>query len=69
MEVLRKLRMEKGYSHQAMANKLKISKSYYWQLENDLRRLSYDMAVKIANVFNTTPDEIFYDKFKAKIID
>ena len=47
-----------------MADTLKISKSFYWQIENDKRRLTYDMAVKIANIFKTTPDEIFYKDFK-----
>ena len=38
--------------------------SFYWQIENDKRRLTYDMAMKIANFFKTTPDEIFYEDFK-----
>lgn len=66
MNLLKKYRLSRGYSHQRMAIKLKISKSYYWQLENNLRRLSYEMAVKIADVFDTTPDELFYEQYKIK---
>ena len=42
-----------------MADKLGISKAFYCQIENGVRRLSYDMAVRIAQVFNLKPDTIF----------
>ena len=45
---------------------LKISKSFYWQIENKKRRLSYDIAVKIANIFGTKPDNIFYEEYSKK---
>ena len=50
------------YSYQDMANYLKISKCYYWQLEHKKRRLYYDLAKKIAKIFDLKPDEIFYDE-------
>ena len=49
-----------------MADTLKISKSYYWQIENNSRKLSYEMAVRIASVFKTTPDKIFYNEYKSR---
>lgn len=61
---LRKIRIKNNYSYQYMADKLNISKPFYWQIENNQRRLSYDMAVRIADIFNTTPDAIFYDDIK-----
>ena len=61
---LKKKRQAKGYSCQYMANKLDMSKSFYWQLENYKRRLAYDTAVEIANIFNSKPDDIFYEDFK-----
>lgn len=64
MEKLAKIRKSKGYSYQAMAQKLNISKTFYWQLENNKRRLSYDLAVKIARVFELKPDDLFYQSFK-----
>lgn len=59
---LARLRKEHHYSYQDMANFLKISKCYYWQLEHKKRRIYYDMAKKIANIFKLQPDEIFFDE-------
>ena len=64
MENLKKLRLEKNYSFNHMAKELNISKTYYWQIEHNQRRLSYDMAIKIANIFSKKPDEIFYHEFQ-----
>lgn len=41
---------------------LKISKTYYWQLEQNKRRITYDMAIKIAKIFNLKPDDLFYEE-------
>lgn len=66
VEKLKKLRLEKNWKCKDMSEMLGISKTYYWQLENDDRRLSYPMAFKIAKLFKKKPDEIFYDDYKAK---
>lgn len=58
---LEELRMKKKYSYYDMARILGISQTYYWQIENKKRRLLYDIAIKIAKVFNLKPDDIFYD--------
>lgn len=67
MERLKELRKSKKFSHQYMADRLNISKPFYWQIEKGKRRLSYDMAVKIASIFKMKPDEIFYEDFIKKI--
>ena len=67
MEQLRKYRTKNKYSFNYMANLLNISKTYYWQLEHDQRRLSYKMAIKIAKIFGKKPDDIFYQEYKNKI--
>ena len=59
MEKLREYRL-----NQLMADILGISKPYYWQIEHDQKRLSYDMAIKIADIFHLKPDDLFYDEFK-----
>ena len=64
MEKLKKYREKFGYSCKDMADFLKISKSYYWQIENDQRNLSYLMAVKISKILKEKPDKIFYEEFK-----
>ncbi len=54
-------RIEKGYTHKIMSELLNISKSYYCQIENGNRTLSYKMAYDIAKILDTKPDDIFYD--------
>lgn len=66
MEKLKKLRINKNYTTKNMADILHISKPFYWQLENNVRKLSYEMAVNIAKIFNLKPDDIFYEEFKSK---
>ncbi len=63
MNYLKELREKKGLSYEDMASKLKISKSYYWQIEHKNRRLSYEMAKEIAAIFGLKPDEVFYNEF------
>ncbi len=57
---LKLLRRKKGYKTEQMAEFLGISKAFYSQIENGKRRLSYDMAVRIAKIFHLHPDSIFY---------
>lgn len=59
LDKLRALRESNNITQQEMANTLSISKQFYSQIERGERRLSYDMAVMIANIFKKTPDEIF----------
>lgn len=60
MEKLKQLRKEAKYTIYDMARILKITPSFYSQIENKKRRLFYDTAVKIAAIFNMKPDELFY---------
>lgn len=64
---LKELRLKNHYTSKIMADKLKISKPFYSQLENDKRKLTYDMAIKIAKIFNTKPDKIFYEDHINKV--
>ena len=56
---LKELRKEFGLTIYDMAYKLNISTSHYSLLENKKRMLTYDMAIKIAKIFNKKPDDIF----------
>lgn len=58
---LKNIRIQNNISYEEMSKKLEISKCYYWQIEHKRRRLYYDMALKIANIFNLKPDDLFYD--------
>ena len=62
MQKLKELRKQSGYSYAEIAEKLKISKAYYWQIENKKRKLSYLMAKNIAKIFGLKPDYIFYEE-------
>ncbi len=64
LEKLKKIREKNNYTYQDMADKLGICKAYYWQLENGNRNLYYDLAKKIAKIFNLKPDDLFYEETK-----
>ncbi len=63
---LQSLRLKHGYSGSHMAAYLNISKVYYHQLETGQRRLSYEMAFKMAKIFKLKPDDIFYNDYLEK---
>lgn len=58
---LRFMRLKRHYTTSYMAERLNISKPFYCQIETGQRRLSYDMAVRIAAIFRAKPDRVFYD--------
>ena len=58
---LREMRIKNKYTTQAMADKIGISKSFYSKIETGSRRLTYSMAIRIADVFKRKPDTIFYE--------
>ena len=58
---LEELKVKKGVPSKDIAAYLKISNSYYSQIENRKRKLTYDMALKIAKFFNKKPDDLFYE--------
>lgn len=60
---LKELRSRKKYTTKQMSEKLGISKPFYCQLENRTRRLSYEMAIKIAAIFKLKPDAVFYSDY------
>lgn len=64
MNKLREMRLKKKIASKDMADKLGISVAFYSQIENKNRRLTYDMAVNIANIFKCKPDYIFYEEYK-----
>lgn len=61
---LQNIRKSHNMTYESVAKEVGICKAYYWQIENGNRRLYYDLALKIAQVFNLKPDDIFYDYYK-----
>jgi putative transcriptional regulator len=64
MKNLREIRINNNLTVVEITKWIGISPTYYWQIENKKRRLYYELAVKIAQVFNKKPDEIFYEDLK-----
>lgn len=58
---LKEIRYRNHYTAKEVSEKVGISKAFYCQIENRKRRLSYELAIKIAKVFNVKPDYLFYD--------
>ena len=64
MKRLKELRIISGLTVIEISKQIGISPTYYWQIENKQRRLYYELAIKIAKIFNKKPDEIFYEEYK-----
>ena len=64
MKKLKELRTSVGLTVNDISKLVGISPTYYWQIENKHRRLYYELAIKIAKVFNKKPDEIFFEEYK-----
>lgn len=56
---LKELRKNYKYTIYDMSKLLNISYSHYSLIENKKRKLTYEMAIKIAQIFNKLPDDIF----------
>lgn len=56
---LKKLRKSYGYTIADVSKSIGICNAFYCQIENGKRNLSYSNAIKIANLFEMTPDQIF----------
>ncbi len=63
LKKLQIIRSDMQLTYKEVADMLKISKTYYWQIENGKRRLTYELAKKISKIFNLKPDDIFYEDF------
>jgi len=59
---LKELRKKKGITQKQIAERLNITVSFYCQIEKKKKKLYYDTAIKIADIFNMHPDDIFYSK-------
>ena len=58
---LKETRYRNHMTAKEVSEKVGISKAFYCQIENGKRRMSYDLAIKIASVFKVKPDHLFYD--------
>lgn len=58
-EILHYTRKNSKISLDTLSKDIGVSKSYLSSIETGNRRLSYDLAVKIAKYFKKTPDQLF----------
>ena len=56
---LKELRKIKGYTQKQVADTIGVTTRYMSDLEQDRSSASYDILIKMCNLFDTTPDEIF----------
>lgn len=57
----RAVRKMNGLNLEDVAIKLKVSKAYISMMETGKRSLDYEMAIRMAKIFETKPDDLFYD--------
>lgn len=60
---LLKICKKKGITLCELGNRINKSKQYMSELGNGNIRLTYEMAIKIADVLDTTPDTLFLTVF------
>lgn len=58
LETLRKVRREKDFSQEYMAEKLEITQKAYSDIENGKTALKNDIVVKLANILDLSPDDL-----------
>lgn len=63
MNKLKELRIANNLTVVEISKLIGISPTYYWQIENKKRRMYYELAKKIAQVFKLKPDDIFYEEY------
>lgn len=63
LDSLKEIMKEKKYTYDHIANSLRCSKPFVWQIVNGERRLTYENALLIARVFGMKPDDLFYSTY------
>ena len=63
MKKLKELRIKNNLTVIEISKMVGISPTYYWQIENKKRRMYYELAKKIAQVFKLKPDDVFYEEY------
>ena len=63
-EKLGTLRERQGVSLKQLGDKIGVSKSYIWKLEQGKRMPNVVMVIKIANIFGVTTDQLVRDELE-----
>lgn len=65
-EILKKLRKSNGYTQEKMAEEIGVSTRYISEIEKDRSKPTYEILIKICNLYNVTLDQIFSKQLKVK---
>lgn len=57
----RELRKQQGINLGMVAKQLNVSKAYISMVETGRRSLDYEMAISMAKMLKSHPDELFYE--------
>lgn len=68
-ELLHYTRKNRKISLREIGQVIGVSESYLSLIEKGKRNLSFDMAVKISNYLETTPDELFLEDHRIFLND
>ena len=58
-KVLQQIRKSHGYTQERMAEAIEVSTRYVGDIEQDRAKPSYEVLIKICNLYNTSLDQIF----------
>ena len=56
---IQKIRKSNGYTQEKLAEKIEVSVRYISDIEQDRAKPSYEILIKICNLFNISLDQIF----------
>ncbi len=63
---LQQIRKSNGYTQEKLAEKIEVSVRYISDIEQDRAKPSYEVLIRICNLFGVTLDQIFSEHLLAK---
>ena len=63
---LQQIRKSNGYTQEKLAEKIEVSVRYISDIEQDRAKPSYEVLIRICNLFQITIDQIFSEYLKTK---
>jgi len=63
---LQQIRKSNGYTQEKLAENIEVSVRYISDIEQDRAKPSYEVLIRICNLFQITPNQIFSEYLKAR---
>ena len=63
---IQKIRKSNGYTQEKLAENIEVSVRYISDIEQDRAKPSYEVLIRICNLFHVTLDQIFSEYLDAK---